>query len=179
MNFVSREQIGLGQKALHEVYSKEEAPKCDLVDYALLDIMHETKDIRYGKAYKKRELEPSMYQILTGGYVKPQEEAEYNNQQEQLNFEDLSEEELREYQEALMRKEIAKSKWMTETRDHFRKFTDDPAENVYYIGNQMSAPKRLANTYEGHYKTTYRRDFGEEQPQNNQQQEEIEIEPEV
>lgn len=166
MNFVAREQLGLGQKALHEVYAKEEVRKGDIVDYALLDTMHETKDIRYGKPYKKRELEPSMYDLLTGGYVTVEDEAKINQHYFQ-NLPQMSEEEMKEYQDALMRKEIAKGKWMTETRDNFRKFTDDPEDNVYYIGNHLMIPNRYANNNQGHYLTSYKRDFGDDVPEDN------------
>ena len=160
MNFVAREPIGIAQKALHEAYSIEERRKADLVDYALLDTMHETKHLRYGKANKPRELEPNMFQMLTGGYVVPEEEFCMNNKYK-VDTSQMTEEELKLYNEALMRKEIAKGKWMTETRDNFRKFTDEPNENTYYIGHQLALPKKLANIYEGHYKTSYKRDFGE------------------
>jgi uncharacterized membrane protein YgcG len=180
MNFVSWEKIGLGQKALHEVYAKEESPKCDLVDYALLDTMHETKDTTYGVAYKKRELEPSMAQLLTGGYIKMAEEVEYNRQKQEVNIDELDLDEIREYQDALLRKEITKGKWMTEARDHYRQFTDDPADNVYYIGNQMGAPKRLANIFEDHYKSSYKRDYDKKyMHRDNDNGTEIEVNDEV
>lgn len=127
--------------------------------------MHETKDIRYGKPYKKRELEPSMYDLLTGGYVIPLPEEAKQQPPQHL---DLTEEELKELQDAIKRKEIAKSKWMTETRDNFRKFTDSPNRNTYYIGNQLYLPKKVANVYEGHYMTTYKRDFGDDNPEEDE-----------
>jgi hypothetical protein len=167
MNFVAREQIGLGQKALHEVYSKEEQRKADMIDYGLLDTMHETKNMRYGKANKARRLEPNMYQMLTGGYVCPKTEYHVNDKYK-VDTSNMTEEELKIYFEAMMRKEIVKGKWMTETRDNFRKFTDEPNENTYYIGHNLMMPKRLANIYEGHYKTTYKRDFGEDEETEDQ-----------
>lgn len=169
MNFLAREQIGLGQSALHDVYSKEKPRTADLVDYALLDTMHETKDIRYGKPYQSRAKEPSMYQLLTGGYVHPEVEVEIAKKRE-FPTSQMTEEELKEFQEALLRKEIAKGKWMTETRDNFRKFTDSPKQNTHYIGNELILPKRLANIYEGHYMTTYKRDFGDEEPEEGEKE---------
>ena len=140
-NFVARETAELGQTTLNEVYAREIEWKADLVDYALLDTMHETKDIRYGKPYKKRELEPSMYDLLTGGYVIPLPEEAKQQPPQHL---DLTEEELKELQDAIKRKEIAKSKWMTETRDNFRKFTDSPNRNTYYYSNSID--QRYSNT---------------------------------
>lgn len=34
-------------------------------------------------------------------------------------------------------------KWMTETRDQYRKFTDSPNDNTYYIGNQMNGQRNM------------------------------------
>lgn len=71
-NFLTNESIGFGEYALLNSYANEKKRDTDIVDYALLDTMHETKNVRYGKPYKKRELEPSMYELLSGGYVRPQ-----------------------------------------------------------------------------------------------------------
>ena len=173
-NFVAREIPELGQATLHDVYAKEKECKADLVDYALLDTMHETKDIRYGKPYKKRTLEPSMYDLLTGGYVIPVQDKQG---QPQPQHQDMTEEELKELQDAIRRKEIAKSKWMTETRDNFRKFTDSPNRDTYYIGNQLYLPNKVANVYEGHYMTTYKRDFGDEDGEEQEDGEDVEVQP--
>jgi len=59
---------------------------------------------------------------------------------------------------------------MTETRDNFRKFTDSPKQNTHYIGNELILPKRLANIYLGHYMTTYKRDFGDEEPEKGEKE---------
>lgn len=100
-NFIAREGISLGQSALHEVYSKEEARKADLVDYALLDENHEERNTIYGKPNKKRELEPSMYDLLTGGYVSFQDEAAGTHKYKKQNEfkEEMTEEEFKYLQE--------------------------------------------------------------------------------
>ena len=51
---------------------------------------------------------------------------------------------------------------MTETRDNFRKFTDAPNADMHYIGNNLVQPEQFYNQAEGHYLTSYKRDFGEE-----------------
>lgn len=65
---------------------------------------------------------------------------------------------------------MAKSKWMTETRDNFRKFTDSPKKIATYIGNNMILPKRLANIYENHYLSSYKKYYGENEPEDNDEQ---------
>lgn len=176
MNFLAREEVGLGQSALYEVYSKEEKRKVDIVDYALLDTMHESRDFRYGKPYKPRNQEPAMSELLTGGYVTQNMEDDYNRVK-RPDPGQLTEEEQKEIQDAILRKEIAKSKWMTETRDNFRKFTDDPAD-VYYIGNRLADDKKLANMAEGHYMTSYKRDFGDAPSEEDEGEVDVEPEPE-
>ena len=178
MNIEANEQIGLGQKALYDVYIKEKARQNDFIDYGLIDNLHELKNVSYGKPNKQRNLEPSMYEILTGGYEHPQEQAQ-NFQTAIPDFQSMTEQEIMEYKEALARKEIAKSKWITETRDNFRKFTDEPNENTYYIGNQMVEPRNFANDIGTHYKTIYKKDYGEEDLENEgEDYKEAEPEPE-
>lgn len=177
-NFIAREPITLSQSALNDVHAKEEVRQADLVDYALLDSQVEFKNISFGKPNKPRNLEPNMYDLLTGGYVSKQDEFEHTHkgkigQQPQ----ELTEEELKLQYEAMLRKEIAKGKWMTETRDNFRRFTDSPSKGSYYIGNNLFMPKRLANIYENHYLSSYKRDYGEGNPED--ELEEVEIEEEA
>lgn len=164
MNITAVEKFSLGQKAVFDVYTKENNRRADIVDYGLLDTMHELKDHRYGKANKARNLEPSMAEMLTGGYTECQQpvKPEYLCN---LDDQNLTEEQVREIAEKLLRKEQAKGKWMTEARDNtLRKFTDNPAENVYYIGNQMLNPHKFGSSKDHHYKTSYKRDFGEPIP---------------
>ena len=184
MNQTAAEPIGLGQKAMYEVYIKEQARKNDIIDYGLLDVMHETKDIRYGQMNKPRNLEPSMNELLTGGY-EIQKVKGNNEENEQFDFKNMTEEQIKEFTEAYARKEISKGKWMTETRDNFRKFTDNPADNVYYIGNQLVNRNNPANQEDlkamdnCHFKTSYHRDFGEYESEGEGSLEEIETEPEA
>ena len=177
-NFVAREGVTLGQSALHELYAKEENKRHDLIDYALLDNMHEIRGKTYGKPYKPRYLEPSMYDILTGGYVSQQDEYNMTHKDKiEQPPQEMTEEELKKLHEAMLRKEIGKGKWMTETRDHFRKFTDSPNRDMFYIGNNMILPHKLANMNENHYLSSYKRDYGEDVPEGDYEEPEIDQEP--
>ena len=152
MNVNAHEPIGLGQKALYDVYTGEKPRERDIVDYGLLDTMHEMKDQRYGLPYKPRQEEPPMEELLSGGYdpcQNPTRPISLNNPE----FQNMTEDQLRNIAEKLLKKEKTKGKWMTETRDNFRKFTDDPADNVYYIGNQMLNPHKFGAAKTNHYKT--------------------------
>ena len=160
------DQLTFGQTVVKESYTKtldEESPQkiVDFREYQEIKKMNQDYQRLFGKQSHPRKLDPSMFDILTGGY-EGQVSGDYLKPTEHLDAaeqpaEDKNAATLANENNVKFRIKKSKSKFITEQKDNYRTFVLSPNGEellVDYRDAVDNGPTKRRAERENHWTTT-------------------------